>query len=251
MSYRLDEIDKHILYHLARDARHTSAPQIAEEVDVSAGTIRNRIRQLEDAAVIGGYHADIDYEHGDGLITNLFVCNTPVAERDVLAQQVLEISGVINVRELMAGRGNLQVVAVGEDTGDMTRIARDLTNLGLEIEDEALLQQEYFNPYRPYGPDAEDARPHVADLTALAGGAEVVDLTVAKDAPITDRTLAEANDAGLLDDEVLVVAIERGDAIITPKGHTEIRAGDVVSVFARDGVTSDVTRAFTSDRPTA
>lgn len=247
MGYRLDEIDKHILHYLARDARGTSAPEIADAVDVSPGTIRNRIRQLEAANVIRGYHADIDYERSEGLITNLFVCNTPISERDVLAQQVLKIPGVTNVRELMAGRGNLQVVAVGADTEDVTRIARDLANLGLEIEDEALLQREHFAPYQSYGPDAEDTRPHVADLTTLAGGAEVVDLTVSKGAPITEITLAEANETGLLDDDVLVVAIERGDTIITPKGQTTIEAGDVVSVFSREGVESDVTRAFISD----
>ena len=246
MNYRLDEIDKHILYHLASDARHTSAPQIAEEVEVSPGTIRNRIKQLEEAGIIRGYHADIDYERGDGRITNLFMCNSSVPEREILAQRVLGIPGVTNVRELMAGRGNLHVVAVGHDTEDMTRVARDLANLGLEIEDEALLQREHFNPYRPYGPEDGEKRPQVADLTALAGGAEVVDLTVAEDAPITGQTLAEATSAGLLDDEVLVVAIERGESIITPKGHTKIQAGDLVSVFSRDGVSAEVTRAFTS-----
>ncbi|WP_239640386.1 AsnC family transcriptional regulator [Halogeometricum pallidum] len=44
---RLDEVDKRILYYLARDARNVSAPMVAEEASVSAGTIRNRINQLE------------------------------------------------------------------------------------------------------------------------------------------------------------------------------------------------------------
>lgn len=54
MANRLDEIDKRVLYHLAADARDTSAPAIAEEVNVSAGTIRNRIRQLEADGTIKG-----------------------------------------------------------------------------------------------------------------------------------------------------------------------------------------------------
>ena len=54
MANRLDEIDRRVLYHLAADARDTSAPAIAEEVNVSAGTIRNRIRQLEADGTIKG-----------------------------------------------------------------------------------------------------------------------------------------------------------------------------------------------------
>lgn len=247
MDKQVDEIDKHIIYHLTRDARHTSAPAIAEEVDVSAATIRNRISQLEEKDVIRGYHADVDYERAEGQITNLFMCNAPVSQRESLAQQVRTISGVVNVRELMAGHGNLHVLAVGTDTADMTRVARDLSNLGLEIEDEALLQREHSTPYRPYGPTGERDRLRVADLTSLTGGAEVVELTVSADAPITSRTLAEANELGILSDDVLVVAIERGDRIVTPKGNTEVRAGDVVSVFARDGVGEDVATAFTDE----
>lgn len=247
MDEQIDEIDKHIVYHLTRDARHTPAPAIAEEVDVSAATIRNRISQLEEKGIIRGYHADVDYERAEGQITNLFMCNSPVPQRESLAQQVRAISGVVNVRELMAGHGNLHVLAVGSDTEDMTRVARDLSNLGLEIEDEALLQREHTIPYHPYGPSDERERLRVADLTSLTGGAEVVELTVSADAPITGQTLAEANDVGLLTDQVLVVAIERGDSIITPKGNTEIRAGDLVSIFARDGVDEEIATAFTDE----
>lgn len=247
MDDQVDEIDKHIIHHLTRDARHTPAPAIAEEVDVSAATIRNRISQLEERGVIRGYHADVDYERAEGQITNLFMCNAPVSQRESLAQQVRAISGVVNVRELMAGHGNLHVLAVGADTADMTRVARDLANLGLEIEDEALLQRERSTPYGPYGPSGERDRLRVADLTSLTGGAEVVELTVSTDAPITGRTLAAANDVGLLTDQVLVVAIERGDSIVTPKGNTEIQAGDLVSIFARDGVDEEVATAFTDE----
>src|SRR6056297_3373990 len=103
MEYRLDEIDKRILYYLAEDARNTSAPLVAEEVDVSPGTIRNRIRKLEENNVIEGYHADVNYARADNLLTNLFVCNAPVSDRERLAREALSIPGVVNVREVMTG----------------------------------------------------------------------------------------------------------------------------------------------------
>src|SRR6056297_1459226 len=103
MSYRIDEIDQRILYHLAADARNTSAPMIAEEVDVTPATVRHRITQLEDHGIIEGYHAAIDYEATNGKLTTQFTCTAPVSEREQLAADALTVSGVVHVRELMAG----------------------------------------------------------------------------------------------------------------------------------------------------
>ena len=244
MARRLDEIDKRILYYLARDARGTTAPMVADQVDVSAGTIRNRIDQLEDAGIIKGYHADVEYERCEGRLTNLFRCNASVADRETHAKQALQIPGVVNVRELRTGRGNLQIKAVGEDPSDLNRIAEQITKLGLEIEDEDLVQREYTSPYQPFGPDDGADRTAMTDFLSLGGGAEVVDVTIDGDAPITGTTLHEANRDGLLDDDVLVIAIEREDEVITPKGKTELLAGDLVTVFSRGGVSDDLLAVF-------
>ena len=244
MGRRIDDIDRRILYELARDARNVAAPQIAEAVDVSAATIRNRISQLEQDNIIRGYHADIDFERCEGRLTNLFVCDAPVGDREDLARQVLTVPGVVNVRELRTGRGNLQIKAVGEDMSDLTRIAQQLNKVGLAIEDEDLVQRESFAPYQPFGPDDGTQRGVMTDVVSLAGGASVVDVTVSGDAPIVGETLRAANEKGLLDDDLLVIAIEREDQIITPKGNTEIRAGDLVSVFSRDGVAESTLDVF-------
>lgn len=251
MDRRTDAVDKRILYHLARDARETSAPAIAEETDVSAGTIRNRIRQLQAGGIIRGYHADIDYERVEGRIVNLFMGTTAVPDRERLAKRTLEISGVVGVKELMAGRGNLHVTAVGTDTDDITRIARELSNLGIDIENEALVQREYFHPYHPFGPESGDARSTMTDFRRLAGGAEVVDVTVIEDSAVSGRTIQAVVDEGLLDESALVVAIEREDRIITPKGQTTFEPGDLVTIFSRTGVSADALRAFGGARKQA
>jgi Lrp/AsnC family leucine-responsive transcriptional regulator len=246
MANRLDEIDKRILYHLAEDARNTSAPMIAEEVNVSAGTIRNRINQLEDRGIIEGYHAAIDYERADGSLVNLLVCDADVPDREKLAKQVLRIPGVVNVRELMTGRGNLHVTVIGADTSDLTHIGRALSELGVDIVDEGLLEQEYFTPYQPFGPEEGLAEQSMADFMSLAGDAEVVSLTVAADAPVAGRTLREANKAGLIGADVLIVAIERENTILTPRGDTTIRPDDLTTIFSRDGVSDDLLSLFTA-----
>lgn len=251
MSYRVDEIDRRILYHLARDARGVSAPDIADEVDVSAGTIRNRIRQLEDSGIIRGYHADVDYERVEGRIVNLFMTNVPIPERERLARTVLSVSGVVNVRELMSGRENLQITAVGSDTNDITRIAREISELGIDIEDEALVQREYFHPFHQFGPDEGPSRTTLTDFRRLAGGAEVVDLTIVSSSPAVGLTLKEIVEEGILEEDALVVAIERGNRIITPKGETTLEAGDVITVFSREGIESETIRTFTGGRKAA
>ncbi|MFC6837249.1 Lrp/AsnC family transcriptional regulator [Halomarina ordinaria] len=244
MEYRLDEIDRRIVYELMRDARNTSAPTIAEAVNVSPGTIRNRINQLEEHGVITGYTAEIDFERADGQLTNLYVCNAPVSERKVLAQEASAIPGVINVRELMTGRRNLHVVAVGEDTEHLRRIARALSRLGIELEDETLVEAETHSPYTSFGPDEAVPATEATDFVSLTGEANVVNVTVPDEAPIVDLTLAEAARDGVLDDDWLVIAIERGDRVLTPHGTTVVQSDDIVTVLSRSGDTDRVLEAF-------
>ncbi len=247
MSYRLDEIDRRIVYALMRDARNTSAPAIADQVNVSPGTVRNRIDQLEDHGVIRSYTADIDFEEADDHLTNLYVCTVPVSERKSLAREASSVPGVINVRELMTGRGSLHVLAVGEDTGELRRVARMLSGLGIEVEDEMLVEGETHTPYAAFGPGEEVPASEPTDVISLAGDASVVDLTVQPDAPIVDRTLEEAVQEGILDEESLVIAIERADRVVTPRGTTTIQTDDIVTVLCRGGDTGGVSDAFVTD----
>lgn len=244
MDYRVDEIDKRILYYLGQDARHTSAPAIAEEVHVTPATIRNRIRELEERGILRGYPADIDYERIGGRVTYQFNCTAPVPERDRLAKAALEVSGVVTVRELMTGTANLTISAVGTDTDDVSRVARELSNLGLEIDDEGVIEEEHHQPYHPFGPESAPAGPSFTDFINLAGGAEVVEFTVSQDAPITGLSIEEAVGEGLLAEEILVVGIEREGEVITPRGETTIEAGDVVSLFSKDPLENEALEAF-------
>jgi len=244
MSDRLDEVDKRILYHLVRDARNTSAPEIAEEVNVSAGTIRNRISQLEESGVLRGYHALVDYPRAGGQMTNLYICTSPVPDRDRLSKQVAEIPGVVSVRQLMKGRSNLHVTAVGDDMQELNRVANDLSAIGLEIEEENLLQSEQHLPYHKFGPEESPDGHTIADFMELSGGAEVVEVTVDADAPVAGRTLSDANESGVIQSDVLVVSIERDDEILTPRGDTTVRPDDLVTLFCRGGLTRETVEAF-------
>ncbi|WP_306058840.1 Lrp/AsnC family transcriptional regulator [Natronococcus wangiae] len=245
MSIRLDEVYKRIIHALMGDARNTSAPMIAEEVGVSPATIRNRINQLEDAGIIRGYHANVDFGAADDRLTTLYVGTAPVGERARLAQQARTIAGVVNVREFMAGRENLHVLAVGSDVEGVNDVARELTSLGIDIDDEKLVRTEQFQPYHPFGP--AETHQQFSDYVSLAGGNEVVQLTVEDSAPIADMTLERAGTKGLLEDGLLVVSIEREDSVLTPTGDSEIRAGDLLTVLSRDGITDRTLEVFEAE----
>lgn len=49
MPRRLDELDKHILYYMMLGARNVPTPTIADEMNVSSGTIWNRLQALTSA----------------------------------------------------------------------------------------------------------------------------------------------------------------------------------------------------------
>lgn len=244
MAHRIDEIDKRILYYLALDARNTATSDIAEEMEVTPATIRNRIDQLEERGILRGYLADVDYKSIEGYVSYQFVCTAPIPDRSRLAQSAREVSGVITVRELMAGTGNLVITVVGANSDDVNQIAGELSDLGLAIKDESVIEGEYHTPYNLFGPENVPKGPSLTDFMSLAGDAEVVEFTVSEGARIANKRIEQAVDEELLADEMLVVGIERGGDVLTPKGETVIQTGDVVSLFSKTPLHKDSLDVF-------
>jgi len=225
------------------DARNTSAPMIAEGLNVSAATVRNRIERLEEEGVIRGYTAIVDFEQAGGRLTSVFMCTVPADERERLALAARSIPGVINVRVLMAGRRDLQVVAVGEETSDLREIARELSGLDIRIEDEELLQTELHTPYSRFLSD-DAANPVVTDTVTLADGTAVIEVCVTDEAPIVGLTPTAAREEGILSANTVVTSIEREGSIIHPADETTIRPNDVVTVLPKDASAEEHLTAF-------
>ncbi len=244
MTYRLDEIDRRIIHALMEDARNTSAPMIAEGLNVSAGTVRNRIDRIEEAGIIQGYTATIDFERAGGRLTSLYMCTVPAAERERLALAARSISGVINVRVLMAGRRDLQVVAVGNDTEDLREIARSLSELDIRIEDEELVQTEIRSPYASFGADGTDRSSGTTRLVTLGDGTDIFEVAVSDGAPVVDASLNELRADGTLPEQVVLTSIERDGTIVRPDDETVIRADDIVTLIPRDVPEEEALSAF-------
>jgi hypothetical protein len=177
----------------------------------------------------------LTFEQAEDRLTHLFIGTAPIPERKALRREVQALPGVINVWELMTGHKNLHIKAVGENTADLTQLAQTISELGIEIEDETLLEAETHTPYDSFGPDGEVPASDPTDVISLPGDAQVVDVTVQAGAPIVDQTIEEAVKEGLLDEDSLVIAIERGSRMVTPTGTTNVRPDDIVTVLFRGG----------------
>jgi DNA-binding Lrp family transcriptional regulator len=233
MAHRVDEVDKRILYRLAQDARNTATSDIAEEMDVTSATIRNRIEQLEEQGILRGYLANIDYKSIDRYVMYQFRCTASIPDRKRLAQSALEIPGAITARELMEGSSNLVITAVGAGTDEITQIAHKLSNLGLEIHDESVIENEYQTPFNQFGPKRASSGPSLMDFMSLTENAEVVEFIVSDGATIAKTSIEQAVDEDLLSDEMLIIGIERDGEVLTPQGKTVIQTGDVVTLLSK------------------
>jgi Lrp/AsnC family leucine-responsive transcriptional regulator len=146
----LDSVDRRILYHLQKDARHASSSDIADRIGVSASTVRTRLNKLEESGIVRGYHVDIDYDLAGYPLYTKIICTAPVPERGDLTKRAREVDGVTAVREIMTGKRNVYVNAIGADHDDLNRITENLDEIGLEIVDEQLIRDEYVCQYHGF-----------------------------------------------------------------------------------------------------
>ncbi|WP_436927616.1 Lrp/AsnC family transcriptional regulator [Halosimplex amylolyticum] len=147
----LDEVDKGILYLLQRDARKITTKEMAEQVGVSASTVRNRIEQMEEYGIIRGYNPDIDYDKAGLQLYVEIICSAPNPQRERLADQARDISGVVSIREVLNGQENIQIDAVGTDSDDVARITDELSELGLQVVNTKIIKDTVIQPLNHFG----------------------------------------------------------------------------------------------------
>ena len=145
--YVLDDVDRGVLYALRRDARNTTAGEIADEVGVSASAVRNRIADLEDHGVVDGYHPKPDYENAGYSPCTVFVATAPVRERNELAVEALSVPGVIDVRETLTSQRDIYIEAIATNTKDLAGMTSKRTELGLERLSSEIVADHYAQPF--------------------------------------------------------------------------------------------------------
>jgi DNA-binding Lrp family transcriptional regulator len=116
---KLDRIDRQILHDLQDDGRMTNV-ELAKRAGISAPPCLRRVRALEEAKVLRGYHAEIDPEElGFGVTVFALVGLQSQAEPDLRAFEQLTLQWE-EVREthMLAGETDflLRVVATDWDS---------------------------------------------------------------------------------------------------------------------------------------
>jgi DNA-binding Lrp family transcriptional regulator len=116
---KLDKIDRRILRDLQEDGRITNV-ELAHRAGISAPPCLRRVRALEEAGLIRGYHADINAEAlGYGVTVFAQVGLASQAEPDLKAFEAL-VANWPEVREanMLAGETDflLKIVAVDWDS---------------------------------------------------------------------------------------------------------------------------------------
>lgn len=121
----LDRYDIQILAELQADARLTNA-ELAQRVGLSAAPCWRRVRALEEAGYIKGYHAEID-RHRIGLGVLAFVRldadrNTGERTRE-MEEAIRQIPEIVSCHYI-SGAGTFELQVVSRDLDAFSQFAR-------------------------------------------------------------------------------------------------------------------------------
>ena len=104
-----DRIDRQILAHLQNDGRMTNV-ELAERVGLTAPPCLRRVRALEEAGIIRGYHADLDPPSmGFPITVFAMVSLRSQAEQD-LATFEAHVADIAEVRECHMLNGEIDFI---------------------------------------------------------------------------------------------------------------------------------------------
>jgi DNA-binding Lrp family transcriptional regulator len=124
----IDAIDRRILAELMADGRMTNV-ELARRAGISAPPCLRRVRRLEEAGIIRGYHADID-PHRLGWEVIFFVLVGLESQKEAaLAAFEKMVSSWPEVREchMIRGGGDFLLRLVARGTAQENELTRKLT----------------------------------------------------------------------------------------------------------------------------
>ena len=124
----LDAIDRRILAELQVDGRMTNV-ELARRAGISAPPCLRRVRRLEEAGLIRGYHADSDPQKLGWEITFFAIVGLDSQKEAVLAAFEQLVAGWPEVREchMIRGGGDFLLRLVARDTAHENQLTQRLT----------------------------------------------------------------------------------------------------------------------------
>ncbi len=124
----LDAIDRRILTELQADGRMTNV-ELARRAGISAPPCLRRVRRLEEAGLIRGYHADSDPQKLGWEITFFAIVGLESQKEAVLSGFEQMVATWPEVREchMIRGGGDFLLRLVARDTAHENQLTQKLT----------------------------------------------------------------------------------------------------------------------------
>jgi DNA-binding Lrp family transcriptional regulator len=124
----LDSIDRRILIELQDDGRITNV-ELARRAGISAPPCLRRVRRLEEAGLIRGYHADTDPQRLGWEITFFAIVGLESQKEVVLSGFETLVADWPEVREchMIRGGGDFLLRLVARDTAHENQLTQRLT----------------------------------------------------------------------------------------------------------------------------
>ncbi len=226
-----DTTDWQIITRLMSDARHNSATDIAEELGLSAKTVRRRITQLEDAGVVRGYTAQINYNNIDDHLVGLYICTVPAPKQRQLAQAACLLPNVTSTRLLLSGQRDLHITATGRTTSDLQFVAQHLSTLGITIEENLFLQAEFQDTYDTSTPELSSSNDDQPTVSSLTDESNLIAMTVSDEDTFVGQTVATLIRDAMSDLQPTVLGIKRNGVVLSADDTTTIEAGDLIIAY--------------------
>ena len=125
----LDATDRRILTILQRDARIPNT-ELADEIGLTPAPTLRRVRRLEEAGIIKGYHAEVDPVALGWEITFFALVGLDSQKQAVLEAFQDEVKTWAEVREchMIRGGGDFLVRLVARDTAHENQLTQRLTS---------------------------------------------------------------------------------------------------------------------------
>jgi DNA-binding Lrp family transcriptional regulator len=125
----LDDIDRHIVRELARDARMANNA-LAERVGIAPSTCLGRVRSLRERGVIRGYHADVDQAAIGRPLQAMIAVRLQSHARSRIRGFVAGVAGLPEVLNVffLAGKDDFLLHVAAASTSDLREFVETLSS---------------------------------------------------------------------------------------------------------------------------
>lgn len=120
----IDDLDRKILALLMKNAKRPYT-EIAQELYVSGGTIHVRMKKLEEAGIVNGYHLSVNYEKlGYDIVSFLGIYLDKSSLYDDVVAQLTSIPEIVGAH-YTTGLYNILAKIVCRDTAHLREVLHD------------------------------------------------------------------------------------------------------------------------------